>query len=179
MVWFTLVAHAAETTSAGGISALGLDVRAFIFDVINFAILLLILRFIAYKPIVSVLDARRQKIEESLKNAEAVDRLKKEMEEEQHKILHEARTKAQEIIAASQAESKEVLAKAETKAQQRSEEILKQAEQRIAQEMHAAQTALKHETIGLVIAATEKIMNEKLDAKKDEALLKRALEKVR
>jgi F-type H+-transporting ATPase subunit b len=44
-------------------------------------------------------------------------------------------------------------------------------------DVNKARQVLKTDTISLVAQATEKILREKIDAKKDEALIKRVLEK--
>lgn len=48
--------------------ALGIDPKLFIGQIINFLILLFILTKFAYKPIVKLLDDRRQKIADGLKD---------------------------------------------------------------------------------------------------------------
>src|SRR5688500_12596293 len=90
-------AHTAAEAS-GGIGALGVDWRALLFHVFNFALLLGLLRAFAYKPIMAVLEQRRQKIEESLKNAATIAATKASLEQEQRAVLAHARTEAQRLV---------------------------------------------------------------------------------
>jgi len=67
-------------------------------QVVNFLILLFILKRFLYKPILKVLDARKKRIEESLKNAEEIEKKLSEAEKESEKILARALAQAQKIL---------------------------------------------------------------------------------
>jgi F-type H+-transporting ATPase subunit b len=180
-----LIAYAAEAThatqevaTASGIGALGIDLRALIFQIINFLVLLLILRVVAYKPILKMLEARRQAIETSLKQAEQIEATKREIEREQQRIVQEAYTKAHSIMTESQKQAEAMVKVAQEKAAAQGEIILQGARARIDEEIRTAKRDLKKETLSLVALATEQVLGEKIDQAKDEALIKKALEKV-
>jgi F-type H+-transporting ATPase subunit b len=72
--------------------------NAFYVQVVSFVIVCLVLRAFAYKPILSILEARRKKIAESMANA---DRIKVELEHAQakrHEILQHANQQAAQMI---------------------------------------------------------------------------------
>src|SRR6478609_12143653 len=79
----------------------GLDVPHFISQVISFAIVAFLLHRFAYKPILKVLEERRQRIAEGLANAE---KIKQE--------LANAQTKAQEIMTKASAEANKAIEEA-------------------------------------------------------------------
>ena len=56
----------------GGISELGISLPTLITQVVTFIILLVVLRFVAYKPIMRMLDERSRRGKESIEQAEAV-----------------------------------------------------------------------------------------------------------
>jgi F-type H+-transporting ATPase subunit b len=64
---------------------------------------------------------------------------------------------------------------AEDKAKQRAEQIVADARTQLDTEVRKAREALKAETVQLIAAATEKVIGEKLDVKKDAGLIKNAL----
>ncbi len=171
-----LIAAEASTTSSGGIGAIGLDGKALLFQLINFAILFWVLKKVAYKPIIKVLEARRERIEESLKMAHDIEQNQQKMAEAQALALKQARAEAAEIVAKTRAEAAEMLKEAEVKATAQNERLLAEAKSRIEQELTQAKKGLKREVVGLVVAATEVVLAEKVDAKKDEALIERALQ---
>lgn len=169
---FPLTTFAAET---GGLSALGLNVQSFLFQLITFVIVLVILRQFVFKRLVKTLEDRRTTLEASLTQAaETEDKLKK-TEEKIAGMLAEARGQADEVVAASHKEALKMVEDAETKANKRAEQIVADAKTQMDGEVRKAREALKAETAHLVALATERIIGEKLDPKKDEALITAAL----
>ncbi len=177
---WTLVALAAEeaplAVEAGGISAIGLDVRALIWQVVNFAILLWLLKKFAYKPIMSILSQRQAVIEESLRTAAEVEEAKKKTEGQRHQIIKQAEGQAHKIMQQSKQQATALKSAAEEEAQSRADQIIKQGKSKIEQEVSIARQQIKGELGSLVVAATEKIIDVKLDEKKDAELLARALQ---
>ena len=164
------IAHAA-TESAGGIAALGLDGRALLFQLINFGLLLVLLRAFAYKPVLKVLEARRQRVEESLRTAKEVAKAKTELGRQVQKAVQETQRQAQTIIAAGQARAEAIMKEAETKAHQAAERIKKQAKAHLSQQVTTMREELRAETLQLVAAAAAQILGERLDTKRDEELV--------
>ena len=67
-------------------------------QILNFLILVLILKFVAYKPVMKMLKEREEKIARSIDAAEADEQKAKELLAEYNKQLADARIKAQEIV---------------------------------------------------------------------------------
>jgi F-type H+-transporting ATPase subunit b len=177
---FSLIAHAAETAhtateSAQGISALGVDWRSLLFQVINFSILLFLLNKYAFPPIIRVLESRREKIEESLRTAEVIEAQHRELKETQAKLIKETQAQSHELITASKEQANDLLKESERKAKERAEHIMQETEALIRHEADELRNQLKSETARLVAAATEKILRQKLDAPRDTALIESTL----
>lgn len=66
-------------------------------QVVNFLILLFILKRFLYKPILKVLEERKNKIEGSLKNAQEIEEKLQQTTEQSDKILKKALDEAQKI----------------------------------------------------------------------------------
>src|SRR5437660_1312163 len=90
---------AEETATKGGLGAIGIDGRALLFQIINFAILFFILKKVAYKPILGLLEERRKRIDESLKLADETTEAHTKAEAETAKLLAKARVEAEAITA--------------------------------------------------------------------------------
>ena len=166
---------AEAVAQAGGIGALGIDWRSLLFQVLNFAILLGLLRAFAFRPIIKILEERRRKIEESLKNAATVAAAKAAMEQERRTLLATARAEAERLVGQGKERGVVLVAAAEEKAQERSAQLLAQAEQRIANQVAAARAELSREAMQLVVAATEKVIEVKLDPAQDAELIRAAI----
>lgn len=161
--------------SSGGIAAIGLDPKALLFQLINFAILFWVLKKVAYKPILGILESRRRRIEESLKTAHEIEQREKRLAERQAQLLREAKEEAGDIVAKARMHTAEMLDEAEAKARKQAEKILADGRGRIAEEVAVARSGLKHEMFSLVAAATAAVLDEKVDAAKDKALIERSL----
>lgn len=174
-----LIAHAseaaAETAAAGGIGAIGIDFRSLVLQIINFAILLLLLKKFAYKPILDILDKRYKKVEESLKNAKEIEHLKVSLEKEKETILKEAHAKAQGILEQSKKQASEILVTAEQKATERDQQLLAAANAKIANETEQVRRSLLSEASAFIAKTTEKVLNRKMNTATDQELIKEAI----
>lgn len=157
------------------LSSLGIDLKLIIAQVVNFSILLFVLTKFLYKPLIKIMDERKQKIAQGLKDSQEagdklaqadktsrqqiseavtqansiIDKAKKEAEVEANAILDKAKNKASDIVE-----------KAQEAAKQREEEIMKSVRLRVA---------------GLVGAAFEKIARKDIDEKS----IERAIEEIK
>lgn len=161
--------------SSSGLGALGIDGKAFLIQLITFVLAYLVLRRYAFQPILKVLHERRETIENGVKIGEQMKKDQAELEATVEETLHKARQEADTIIASAQDSGKQAIREAEDKAREKAAGILAEAESRITQETARARKALESELVGLISEATEAIIDEKVDAKKDAALIERAL----
>jgi F-type H+-transporting ATPase subunit b len=165
--------------ASGGLGALGINLQGFIFQLITFVLVLILLRKYVYGRLVDTLEARRKAVIESLDNAkEAAAELEK-TNARVAEMLQEARKEAQDIVATAQKEASAAVEDAEVKASKKADHLLEQAEARIHTDIAAAKAGLERELVHLVAAATEKVVQQKMDAKSDTALIKRALEETK
>src|SRR6266571_9120453 len=88
----------------------------FLSQVISFVIVALLLRRFAYKPILAVLEERRQRIEQGLLNAELIKKQLAEAEQRYAEILAKANADAQKMIDEARASSAHVAARKEQEA---------------------------------------------------------------
>lgn len=161
--------------STSGIGSLGIDGKALIIQLVTFLLAFWVLQRFAFKPIVKLMDQRRETIEKGVKLGEEMQKEKIALEAKAAQALHEARAKADGIIAAAHDQGRQSVAAAEDKAREKAEGIIASAEDRIKQDTVRARKELEGELVGLISEATEAIIGEKVDAKKDSALIDKAL----
>jgi F-type H+-transporting ATPase subunit b len=152
-------------------ASLGINLGFFLFQVFNFIIVLVLLYAWAYKPIVNGLENRKKKIAQSLEDA---------------RIAAEARANAEadarEILAKAQAEAAEKVREATIRAEAVALEMTAQAEAEAVKIRADAQTDamaerdlilsnLRGQIAGLAIAATQRLIGEALDEKRQRALI--------
>lgn len=161
------------------IHKLGIDWELLIAQIINFAVLFFVLRKFLYKPILGMLEKRRIKIENSLKNAERIEKEFTEIKKQREKILASAMKKSDEI-----------LKEARGLGEQRKMEILEQAKKEIEKMINDAKILIEKEKAKLfeearldiadiVILATEKIIKEKINEESDKKFVEEVLEKIK
>src|SRR5581483_8759606 len=81
---------------------LGINLPWLLAQLINFILVLIILRMLVYKPVLNMFEARRKKIQESLDYAEKVKADAAKQEQEFERRLDEARREAQSAAATAQ-----------------------------------------------------------------------------
>lgn len=165
--------------ASGGLGALGINLQGFVFQLITFVLVLLLLRKFVYQRLVETLETRRKAVIESLDNAKEAAAALEQTNEKTAELLKEARAEAADIVALAQKEATKVAEEAEIKASKKADHILEQAEARIHSDIAAARLSLQSEMVGLVAAATEKVIEQKLDLKADAKLIKEALRETR
>lgn len=132
-----LFAAAAAPAGGGGMiqeiaTTFGVSWQLFISQLISFAIVAFLLHRFAYKPILGVLEERRQRIAESLANAEKIKQQLTEAEAARKELLQKANVDATKLIEEARAAAARVQ-------ELETQKAITQAEQIIAKAREAAQ----------------------------------------
>jgi F-type H+-transporting ATPase subunit b len=154
---------------------LGLSAEAFIIQLATFILVFALLKKFAFNRIVRMLDERHKTIDDGVRMGLRMEEAKAKLDEDVTKTLREARAEADDIIAAAQKESREAIREAEKAGQRKVDSMITDAEARIEEDAKHARNKLEKELIGLVSEATETVVGEKVDARKDAELVKKAM----
>ena len=151
--------------------ALGINLGLLIVQIIAFIIVFLTLNAWVYKPMLDMMETRKQKIGQGLEDARVAADARANAEKEAAKIISDAQAEAGKVVreATERAESagKDVKAAAETEAAKAREAAVAEAEL----ERTRILGDLRGQVAALAIAAANKIVGEALDEKKQRALL--------
>lgn len=173
------IAHAQETAAAPSpVAVLGLNWQLFVAQLVNFAVILFILWKWVFTPVAKKLQERTDKIEKAMKDAASTEKEKLEFAVWKEEEMKKTRQEAGGIISQAQ---KDATTTKDDILRQAKEEQLKLAEQtrkQIEQEKNMALQSAKTELADLVTSATEKILRQKLDDKKDKELIKDSLNSI-
>lgn len=145
------------------VEALGLNLPQMIAQIVNFFVLLFILRAVAYKPILKMLDERKQKIAEGLNAAEIARAEAASAQANIQAQLDAARRDGQEIVANAQNISTRIQADAREQSAKDREASLERARVEIQQERDRAIADLRGEFADITVRAAEKVINQSLD----------------
>ena len=154
---------------------LGIDWKLLLAQVVNFVVVLLVLKRCAHQPMLKLLDERTAKIEKGLVDAESASRKLSEMEMKEKAVLADARTEAKRILAETdEAAAKRDAAKM-TETEARVKKLLEESENKIAEDRKKMLEEAKRELAGTVLMAVEKVLSEKMDSAKEKELIERNL----
>lgn len=132
-------------------------------QVVGFLVVMWILRRYAWGPVIDLLEERRAKIVGEFDEIESQRRevasVRQKLDERLRGIESEARERIQQAVAEGEHVGNEV----KLKARQEGQAILRRAEEQVERERDKAQVSLRNEMVTMVVAATEKLLEEKLD----------------
>jgi len=151
---------------------------AIFWTILTFLTLLLILRKLAWKPILGMVDEREGQIKASLEQAEKVSQEAKKTLSEQAQILDAARRESQEILAKARQSAEVSKAEIVQKAQIEAEQLIQRATREIQLSRDKAVAELRDLAVELSMAATGKLIGKSLDKKDHEKLVKESLQKI-
>ena len=134
-----------------------------IWTVVTFGILLLVLKRVAWKPILAMLDEREKAIQDALDQAEKATQEARAAAEENRQALAQAQVEAQQAVVegrqAAERIGEEIRQRAETEARA----MVEQAQRSIRQERDRAIQELHNQVAELAILAAGKVLDENLD----------------
>lgn len=148
-------------------------------QVVNFLILLFILKKFFYKPLLKVLDERKTKIAQSLKNAEEIEKTLAKTEEDREKRLDKATVEAKQIITEATSSATQIIEEAHTKASLDIEEMVKKGQAAIEAERERLHQEIKAELADIVGIALEKVTDKALTAKEQKVLIEKTVKDIK
>ncbi len=150
---------------------LGINLGYLIIYVLNFFLLLVVLRAWVYKPLMNMIDKRRETAAQSIEDARIAEEARKNAENDAKMIIEDAQKKANVIIREA-SERTDISAKdVINQAQEGISKEREQALQDVEKERTRIFSEMRDQMVGLAIAGAEKIIDEKIDEKKQRELL--------
>ena len=147
-------------------------------QIVNFVILLYLLKRFLYKPVLKVLEERKQKIEQSLRQAEEIQTTFESITKQKELILQEAKRESSKIIVDAKDEAKTLIEQMLSQTKDSIEDTMKRTQSALELERQKIVAEAKREIIDLVALATEKVVNKSLTANEKNLLVKEALEEL-
>jgi F-type H+-transporting ATPase subunit b len=160
----------------GGISELGISLPTLITQVVTFIVLLLLLRFFVYKPLMRMLDERSRRIKESMDQAESVKQASLHAGEQVKKQLEEASREGQVRIERAVKAGEDVKQKAQADARREAEALVQRARAEIQQERDDAIDGVRREFADLTVLAAGKVIERSLDKEQHRQLIEKVLQ---
>ncbi|MCH7837110.1 MAG: F0F1 ATP synthase subunit B [Chloroflexi bacterium] len=142
---------------------LGLNVPVLVAQLVNFFLLLVLLRIFLYKPILNMLAQRAKRVKEGLEAAEQSIERAAQADQEVAQQLEQARQQSQTNIAKAQEAASRIQEEARSQARRDAEVLLERARSEIQLERDQAIAELRREFADLTVSAAEKVIGQSLD----------------
>lgn len=157
------------------VEALGINLPQLIAQVANFFVLLLVLRLTLYKPILKMLDERKQKIAEGLNAAEIARAEAAQAQANIQSQLDQARREGQEIVGNAQQIATRIQAEAREQAARDREAALERARTEIQLERDRAIGELRGQFADLTVSAAGRVIGQSLDREAHQRIIDETL----
>ncbi|OGL89350.1 ATP synthase F0 subunit B [Candidatus Uhrbacteria bacterium RIFCSPLOWO2_02_FULL_51_9] len=180
---FIEVVHAATEAvgdaeaATGPIGTLGINLKLFIAQLINFAVILFVLWRWAYRPLLRIMHERQKTIADGLDNAKKIETRLGETEQEYRTKINAAKKEAIAIIEQGKkdAEARAVVMK--KKAEEDMQTLLASARTQINAEKDASMRAVRESAAALITETVRRVVLEKMSTKENEEFIRSVLKK--
>ncbi|MCD5408034.1 F0F1 ATP synthase subunit B [Candidatus Bipolaricaulota bacterium] len=130
----------------------------FIFNIINFVLLVWLLKRLLYRRALAWLDARREREEQRITAAKELETRAQALLKESEDRLAQANRRAQEILAAAEAQAQDLLRQARAEARTQAQRIIREAEEAATRAKEEALADLRRAYAELVILGASQVL---------------------
>ena len=160
----------------GGFASLGINLPLLVVFIVNFIVLLVLLRLFLYKPVMKVLDERAQRTKEAMDLAEATKKEYEQAKGEVQKQIEKGRQEAQAIITQAMQVGERLKEESRQETAKQTQVMIDRARSELEAERDKIVGDLRREFVDISIAAAEKVIKETLDKEKHRKLIEETLQ---
>ncbi len=157
---------------------LGIDGWSIAFQIINFGILMFLLKKFVYAPVLKVLDERANRIKDGLDAADKNIKLQKKLDDESQKIMADAKKQAQSIIKDAKVEADKLQKQAAEKAKTDAKKSLESERQAWESQKQAQLKKIESQLSKTIIDATNSVLSGSLDKKLQTQIIDKQIKKL-
>ena len=147
-------------------------------QIVNFLIILFVLRKFLYKPVQDMLNTRQNLIKEGVRNAEESKLLLEKARNEEIEILKNAQNQARKLLEDVKKQSIILTKQSEESAKKQSERMLQEAKLQILQETEKAEAKLTVQVSKLSVKILEKALVGLVSEKEQNELMKKTIKEL-
>lgn len=150
---------------------MSLDLGQIVTQIIAFLVMLWILKRYGWKPILSLLHEREDKIRLEFDKIAAKQNESQELVDKYEAKLKEIHAESRRIIRDAATQGRKVAAEIQEQAQAQAREIVEQAKTDVKREIDEAYIHLRKDMVEMVVKVSEKLMGQKLDDESNKKLI--------
>jgi F-type H+-transporting ATPase subunit b len=160
----------------GGFASLGINLPLLVVFIINFIVLLVLLRLFLYKPVLKMLDERARRTKEAMELAESTKKEYEQAKGEVQKQIEKGRQEAQAIVTQAVQAGERLREESRQEAAKQAQTIIDRTRAELETERNKMVEDLRREFVDISIAAAEKVIKETLDKEKHRKLIEETLQ---
>lgn len=149
-----------------------------IIQLINFLIMVAVLSFLAYKPILKIMHERESQIINRISNAEHEYENAKNLKEEYFKQLQETKIQAQKILDQAKNQAKELKERFLDESREENLKLIKITKAELLRQKDKMLEDTRKEIIEIAIQCASKIINREINAKDEERFANEYIEQL-
>jgi F-type H+-transporting ATPase subunit b len=149
-----------------------------VFELVNFGILLYVLKRLLFKPALAFLDRRREQIAGRIESARKSESHAQQLVAEKEGELRQARERAETMIQSAKKEAEAVIAQAKTSAKTEAAAILEAGKQRLEQERDRMIHDLREAYADIAILGAERVLDREIHVEDHRRLLDQLLAEI-
>ena len=155
---------------------LSFDPGLFMWTIVTFFIVLFILKWKAWGPLISALDKREKDIREALSFAEKAREEADKVAEDYDKMIRKAQSEAQKIVAESKTAGDRVREEIKETAEKEARNILDKAQVQIESEKEKAVQEIKSVIVDFSLQAASKVIEKNLESEDNRRIINDTIE---
>lgn len=155
------------------LAKIGFDWQVALANLVNFIIILFVLRKFAFNPIKEAISKRQSIIDAGLENAKIAETDRVMAEELKKNTLKEARMKADEIIGEAHKKAELILAKTKTDAEVLKKSIIDDGQKELEKRKQDMDSKFKERSANMIYLGVEKILGQKMTSLEDSSYIER------
>ncbi len=148
-------------------------------QIVNFGILLFILKRFLYKPILKVLEERKRKIEVSIKQTEDIQNKFDEAAKKSAELINKGCDEASRIIDEAKEEAKALAMQIQAETKQSVADTIKKTQDSLELEKQKMVAQARSQIVDMVASATEKVVSKSLKGADNERLIQEAIKNIK
>ena len=157
---------------------LTIDAGLLLWTILTFVVLLIILKWQAWGPLMNALDHREKQINEALNAAKTAKEEAEKVANDNENVLNQAKQEAQKIISQAKEAGEKLKTKLEQNGQEKYSEMLNRAQEQINTEKTQALSEIKQVVVDLTINASEKIIKKNLTSEDNKQIIEQTVEEI-
>lgn len=140
------------------LTKLGINWQLLIAQIVNFGIVLAVLTYFVYRPILNVIDQRRERIRKSMEDAKKIEEQKKEMDEFRIEQLKKIDVECGAFLERAKREAEGTKQEILASAQEEAARVMKRGEQQLVEERSRVFAEVQGTVADVIVNATQKIL---------------------